>query len=243
MQKAAQRSAQLIRTACNLAAELGGEEVLGYLLRVHPRRGEHSRGGVGVTDDVQVGKLRVPVGRTSGPEPLVPDLKLIFQSVRLARRCGFRQFRQRGGGSVITNTSSLVVAVVAQPGGGLERLLRLRKGPGRADLRPGARGRTVRQPRESRQAWRGYNRDVPPHDRAGFGQPGLNTKTFLESKLPRQDRLGTSEDIAGAVRRLAPGAAAYVAGQKIAVGGSCRIRWRSPDADFGTVVRHLEAGF
>ena len=52
---------------------------------------------------------------------------------------------------------------------------------------------------------------------------GSDTEAFLQSKVPLQNRLGTGDDVAGAVLWLASDAAAYVTGQSLTVDGGLTV--------------------
>ena len=142
-------------------------------------------------------------------------LNLNLKSVWLACKYEFRQFQQQGGGGVIVNTSSFLAhspvtgsSIYSASKAGLDalsRALALEGGP------LGVRVNTVNPGVVVTEMFRSST------------APGSDAETFLKGKVPLQNRLGTGDDIAGAVLWLASDAAAYVTGQNITVDGGLTV--------------------
>ena len=143
-------------------------------------------------------------------------LDLNLKGVWLACKHEFLQFQRQGGGGVIVNTSSFLAqsavagsSIYSASKGGLDAMTRdlaLEGGPHNIrvnNVNPGAIATEM------------FRRTLDPESDAA--QP-------LKNAIPLQNRLGTGDDIAGAVLWLCSEASSYVTGQTIVVDGGLTIR-------------------
>lgn len=142
-------------------------------------------------------------------------LNLNLKSVWLACKHEFAQVQKQGGGGVIINTSSFLAhsptanaSVYAASKGGLAAMTRALAVEGGPD---GIRVNNV-------------NPGVIVTEMLRRGvDPDSDTESFLKNAVPLQKRLGSGDDIAGAVLWLCSDAATYVTGQSINVDGGLTI--------------------
>lgn len=142
-------------------------------------------------------------------------LNVNLKSVWLACKYEFLQFQKQGGGGVIVNTSSIVShspspgsSIYAASKGGLDamtRALALEGGPLGIRVNSVSPGAIVTE--KFRQVL----------------DPDSDAATFLKNAVPLQNRLGTGDDISGAVLWLCSQASSYVTGQSITVDGGLTI--------------------
>ena len=142
-------------------------------------------------------------------------MNLNLKSVWLACKHEFRHFQAQGGGGAIINTSSFLAhspvagssLYSASKAGvdALTRALALEGGP------LGVRVNSVNPGVIITEMFRTST------------APGSDAEAFLQSKVPLQNRLGTGDDVAGAVLWLASDAAAYITGQSLTVDGGLTI--------------------
>ncbi len=142
-------------------------------------------------------------------------LDLNLKSVWLACKHEFRQFQKQGDGGVIVNTSSFL-AHGAVPGssiysaskGGLDAMTRA------LALEGGPHGIRVNAINPGTIVTEMFRRSVEPES---------PLEGAIKNAVPLQNRLGTGDDIAGAVLWLCSEASAYVTGQSIVVDGGLTI--------------------
>ncbi len=142
-------------------------------------------------------------------------LSLNLKSIWLACKHEFLQFGRQGGGGVIVNTSSFLSqgavagsSIYSASKGGLDamtRALALEGGPQGIRINTVSPGAIVTEM---------FRRSTDPDAEAA---------TPLKNAVPLQHRLGTGDDIAGAVLWLCSDAASYVTGQAIVIDGGLTI--------------------
>ncbi|HEU4324802.1 MAG TPA: glucose 1-dehydrogenase [Roseiflexaceae bacterium] len=158
---------------------------------------------------------------TSGPiiDLTVSDWDTVFdlnvKSVWLACKHEFAQFQKQGEGGVIVNTSSFLSrspvpgsSIYAASKGGVDALTRALAAEG------GPHGIRVNAVNPGAVVTEMFRRTLDPDSEAA--QP-------LKNAIPLRNRLGSGDDIAGAVLWLCSEASAYVTGQLITVDGGLTI--------------------
>lgn len=142
-------------------------------------------------------------------------LTLNLKSIWLTCKHEFLQFQKQGGGGVIVNTSSFLAhspvpgsSVYSASKGGLDAMTRS------LALEGGPHGIRVNNVNPGAIVTEMFRRST---------DPGSDTEAFLKNAVPLQHRLGTGDDIAGAVLWLCSEASAYVTGQSITVDGGLTI--------------------
>lgn len=142
-------------------------------------------------------------------------LDLNLKSVWLACKHEFLQFQKQNGGGVIVNTSSFLSyspvagsSVYSASKGGLDAMTRA------LALEGGPHGIRVNNVNPGATVTEMFRRST---------DPGSDAEAFLKNAVPLQHRLGTGDDIAGAVLWLCSDASAYVTGQTITVDGGLTI--------------------
>lgn len=143
----------------------------------------------------------------------VIDLNL--KSVWLACKHEFLQFQKQGGGGVIVNTSSFLShspvagsSIYSASKAGLDALTRA------LALEGGAAGIRVNNVNPGAIVTEMFRRST---------EPDSEPETFIKNAVPLHHRLGTGDDIAGAVLWLCSDASAYVTGQTLTVDGGLTI--------------------
>lgn len=143
----------------------------------------------------------------------VIDLNL--KSVWLACKHEFLQFQKQGGGGVIVNTSSFLShspvagsSIYSASKAGLDALTRA------LALEGGPVGIRINNVNPGAILTEMFRRST---------QPDSDTETFIKNAVPLHHRLGTGDDIAGAVLWLCSDASAYVTGQTLTVDGGLTI--------------------
>ncbi len=142
-------------------------------------------------------------------------LNLNLKSVWLACKHEFLQFRKQGGGGVIVNTSSILShspspgsSIYAASKGGLDAMTRA------LALDGGPLGVRVNSINPGAIVTEKFREILDPDSDAAMP---------LKNAVPLQNRLGTGEDISGAVLWLCSEASAYVTGQSITIDGGLTI--------------------
>ncbi len=143
----------------------------------------------------------------------VMDLNL--KSVWLACKYEFLQFQKQGGGGVIVNTSSFLAhspvagsSIYSASKAGLDALTRA------LALEGGPAGIRINNVNPGVVVTEMFRRST---------EPDSDTETFIKNAVPLRHRLGTGDDIAGAVLWLCSDAAAYMTGQTITVDGGMTV--------------------
>ena len=138
-------------------------------------------------------------------------LGLNLKSIWMACKHEFLQFQKQGSGGVIVNTSSFLShspvppsSVYSASKGGLDAMTRALAAEG------GPLGIRVNNVNPGMVVTEMFRRTT---------DPGSDAETFLKNAVPLQNRLGTGNDVAGAVLWLCSEAAAYVTGQAVTVDG------------------------
>jgi NAD(P)-dependent dehydrogenase (short-subunit alcohol dehydrogenase family) len=143
-------------------------------------------------------------------------LNLNLKSVWLACKHEFVQFQKQGDGGVIVNTSSFLShaptadsSIYSASKAGLDAMVRA------LALEGGAHGIRVNNVNPGIIVTEMLRRTIDPESNAALP---------LKNAVPLQKRLGTGNDIAGAVLWLCSEASSYVTGQTIFVDGGLTIR-------------------
>ena len=142
-------------------------------------------------------------------------LNLNLKSVWLACKHEFLQFQEQGRGGVIVNTSSFLShspvpgsSVYSASKGGLDAMTRA------LALEGGPLGIRVNNVNPGAIVTEMFRRSV---------DPASDAATPLKNAVPLHNRLGTGDDVAGAVLWLCSEASAYMTGQSINVDGGLTI--------------------
>lgn len=140
---------------------------------------------------------------------------LNLKSVWLACKHEFLQFGKQGGGGVIVNTSSFLAhgavagsSIYSASKGGLDAMTRA------LALEGGPQGIRVNNVNPGTIITEMFRRGADPDS---------DSSTPIKNAIPLQNRLGTGDDIAGAVLWLCSEASSYVTGQSITVDGGLTI--------------------
>lgn len=140
---------------------------------------------------------------------------LNLKSVWLACKHEFVQFRRQGGGGVIVNTSSWLshgavagTSIYSASKGGVDAMTRA------LALEGGPQGIRINAVNPGSIITEMFRRSF---------EPGSEAERPLREAVPLQSRLGTGDDIAGAVLWLCSEASSYVTGQTITVDGGLTI--------------------
>jgi NAD(P)-dependent dehydrogenase (short-subunit alcohol dehydrogenase family) len=142
-------------------------------------------------------------------------LNLNLKSTWLACKHEFLQFQKQGGGGVIVNTSSFLSyaatvgsSVYSASKGGLDAMTRA------LALEGGPHGIRVNNVNPGAIVTEMFRRTIDPESDAAIP---------IKNAIPLKKRLGTGEDIAGAVLWLCSEASSYVTGQTIIVDGGLTV--------------------
>jgi NAD(P)-dependent dehydrogenase (short-subunit alcohol dehydrogenase family) len=159
------------------------------------------------------GKMGPITGMTEGEWDTVHTLNL--KSVWLACKHEFAQFQKQGGGGVIVNTSSFLSqgavagsSIYSASKGGLDAMTRA------LALEGGPHGIRVNNVNPGAIVTEMFRRSTDPDSEVG---------THIKNAVPLNHRLGTGDDIAGAVLWLCSDASSYVTGQTLLVDGGLTI--------------------